>query len=63
MKKRELYIFGGCNYNFLIILILKCIMYLKLYVFCEFDYFSEGLYIRKWKKKKIVNLNVSDVYE
>lgn len=45
MKKRELYIFGRCNYNFLI---LKCIMYLKLYVFCEFDYFSEGLY----KKKK-----------
>lgn len=34
-------------------------MYLKSYVFCEFDYFSDGLY----KKKKIANPNVSDVYE
>lgn len=57
MKKRESYILGRCNYN---LLTLKCTMYLKSYVFCEFDYFSEGLYK---KKKKIANPNVSDVYE
>lgn len=56
MKKRESYILGRCNYN---LLTLKCTMYFKSYVFCEFDYFSEGLY----KKKKIANPNVSDVYE
>lgn len=62
MKKRESYILGRCNYNLLTVLTLKCTMYLKSYVFCEFDYFSEGLYTRK-RKKKIANLIVSDVYE